>query len=76
MLLKFSPPQIFACSFELYETVMVPKMKHLLQPLDLTTKGSLKEFEEKALSEYFSFTKMQVLKEGPDCDVTTIKVDV
>lgn len=59
------------------ETVMVPKnMTHLLQPLDLTTNGSLKKFENKAFSEYFCSSIMKELKNDPTCDVTTIKVDL
>ena len=59
------------------QTVMVPKnMTHLLQPLDLTTNGSLKKFEKKAFSEYFTSSIMEALKLDPDRDVTTIKVDL
>ena len=57
------------------ETVMVPKhMRHLLQPLDLTTNNSFKKFEKKTFSEYFSSCIMKVLKEDTTCYVTTIKV--
>ena len=53
--------------------IMVPKnMTHLLQPLDLTTKGSLKKQEKKAFSEYFTNTITNELLKDPNKDVTTI----
>jgi hypothetical protein len=56
---------------------MVPKnMTHLLQPLDLTTNGSLKKFEKKSFSNYFSSSITEALKADPNRDVTTIKVDL
>ena len=56
---------------------MTPKnMTHLLQPLDLTTNGSLKKFKKKAFSEYFCSLISKELKNDPTCDVTTIKVDL
>ena len=59
------------------KTVMVSKnMTHLLQPLDLTTNGSLKKFEKKAFSGYFCSSVLKELKNDPICDVTTIKVDL
>ena len=59
------------------ETVMVSKdMTHLLQPLDLTTNGSLKKFAKKAVREYFSSSILKELKNDPTCDVTTTKVDL
>ena len=59
------------------ETVMVPKnMTHLLQPLDLTTNGSLKKFEKKAFSEYFCSSILEEPNNDPACDVNTSKVDL
>ena len=59
------------------ETVMLPKnMTYLLQPLDLTTNNSLKKFEKKAFTQYFSSSILKELKNDPTCDVTTIKVDL
>ena len=56
---------------------MVPKnMTHLLQPLDLTTNGSLKKFEKKAFSGYFCSSILKELKNEPTCYVTTIKFDL
>ena len=59
------------------KTAMTPNnMTHLLQPLDLTTNGSLKKFEKKAFSEYFCSSVLKELKNDPTCDVTTIIVDI
>ena len=59
------------------EAVMVPKnMTHLLQPLDLTTNASFKKYEERAFSEYFTSCIMEALKNDPDRDVLTIKIDL
>lgn len=59
------------------ECVMVPKnMTHLLQPLDLTTNGSLKKLEKRAFSKYFTSSIMSALREEPNRDVTSIKVDL
>ena len=56
---------------------MVPRtMTYLLQPLDLTTNGSLKKIEKTALSKCFSSLIMEALKENPTRDVTTVKVDL
>ena len=44
--------------------------------LDLTTNGSIKKFENKASSEYFSSCIMKALKEDLTCDVATIKVNL
>ena len=59
------------------ESVMVPKnMTHLLQPLDLTTNGSLKKFEKREFSEYFTSCIMKALEIEPDRDVASIEVDL
>ena len=56
---------------------MVPKnMTHLLQPLDLTTNGSLKKFEKREFSEYFTSCIMKALEIEPDRDVASIEVDL
>ena len=51
-------------------------MTHLLEPLDLTTNGSLKKFGKKAFNEYFCSSILKELKNDPTCDVTTINVDL
>ena len=51
-------------------SVMVPKnMKHLLQPLDLSTKGDVKNMEKRAFSDYFMMRNTKK-------DVTTIEIDL
>ena len=51
-------------------------MTRLLQPLDLTTKASLKSYEKRAFSEYLTSCVMEALTNDPDRDVTTIKADL
>ena len=59
------------------ESVMVSKnITHLLQLLDLSTNASLKKYDKQVFSEYFSASVMVTLKNNPECDVTTIKVDL
>ena len=59
------------------EIVMVPKnITHLLQPLDLTTNGSLKKFEKKAFGEYLCSSILEELSNDPTCDVDTIKINL
>ena len=57
--------------------VMVPKnMTHLLQPLDLSTNGSVKKMEKRASSDYFTSCITKELLRNPGKDVTTIEVDL
>ena len=59
------------------ECVMVPKnMTHLLQPLDLTTNGTMKKIESRVFSEYFTNCITKELLKDPGKDVTTIDVDL
>ena len=56
--------------------VMTPKnLTHLLQPLDLSTNRSFKNFEKKAFSNYFTETITAAMLQEPDRDITTIDVD-
>lgn len=58
-------------------TVLVPKnLTHLLQPLDITTNGSIKKFERKAFSEYLTKAIMDFLLDNPDGDVTKVDIDL
>ena len=55
---------------------MVPKMTHLLQPLDLTRNASMKKMEKKCFSEYFTNTITKEMLRDPKRDVTTIEADL
>ena len=55
----------------------VPKiLKHLLQPLDLTTNGVVKKMEQRELEDYFTNCITEALVANPKRDLTTIKVDL
>ena len=55
----------------------LPKnMTHLLQPLDLTTKASVKKMKKRGFSDYFTSTITKVLEKEPNRDVATIEVDL
>ena len=57
--------------------VMVPKnMTHLLQPLDLSTNGAVKNMEKRAFSEYFTSCITDEMLRNPGKDVTTIEIDL
>ena len=57
--------------------VKVPKnMKHLLQPLDLTTNGVVKKMEQREFSNYFTNCITKALLADPKRDAITIKVDL
>ena len=57
-------------------SVITPKnLTHLLQPLDLSTNRSFKNFEMKAFSNYFTETKTAAMLQEPDRDITSIEVD-
>ena len=56
---------------------MVPKnMTHLLQPLDLTTNGSVNKMEKKCFSKYFTNAITKEILCDPKREVTTIEVDL
>ena len=58
-------------------SVMVPKnMTHLLQPLDLSTNGTVKKMEKLAFSEYFTSCITEEMLRDPGKDVMTIEVDL
>lgn len=58
-------------------SVMVPKnLTHLLQPLDITTNGKIKQMEREAFSKYLTDVIMNVLLEDPEADVSTIDIDL
>ena len=52
-----------------------PNFTHLLQPLDLTVNRSLKSFEQKEFSEYFTSVILKQIKTSSSDDITDITVD-
>ena len=57
--------------------VKEPKnITHLLQPLELSTNGVVKEMEQREFSDYFTNCITEALLADPKRDVTTIKVDL
>ena len=56
---------------------MVPKnMTHLLQPLDVTTNGTIKKIEKKEFSNYITSIITNEMLIDSSCDVATIKIDL
>ena len=56
---------------------MVPKnMTHLLQPLDFTTNGTIKNIEKKEFSNYIASIITNKMPIDSSCDITTIKIDL
>ena len=56
---------------------MVPKnMTHLLQPLDLSTNGAVKNMEKRTFCEYFTSRIMDEMLRNPWRDVTTIEIEL
>ena len=55
----------------------VPKnLTHLLAPLDLTVNKSLKSFEQREFSRYYSECIARSLRVNPDAPIEDAKVDV
>ena len=55
----------------------VPKnLTHLLTPLDLTVNKSLKSFEQREFSKYYSEFISSALQSNPDAPIENTKVDV
>lgn len=58
-------------------SIMVPKnMTHLLQPLDLSTNGAVKNMEKRTFCEYFTSRIMDEMLRNPWRDVTTIEIEL
>ena len=58
-------------------SVMVPKnMTHLLQPLDHSTNGVVKNMEKRAFREYFTSCISDEILCNPGKDVTTTEIDL
>ena len=51
-------------------------MTHLLELLDLTTNTAFKKLEKKAFSDNFTEIITKELLRDPECNVTTINIDL